>query len=464
MSPKKRIEEAEPKEPAEEDLKSQPKYKVKASGQGIVIGDFASVVQNYFGDPRLRRWLIGASLAIILVVIGIGYWLFSSLREKPPQAGFRIAVAGFTEIGEPSERNLGVKLAREIALQLDRDLTEFPSPVTIQVLGPDEGIRPIRGSSAEQRTLSAAKLAEEDGYFIVIYGMVDVTSPVWRITPEFYLSPKAVSNLYEANEITGQYEFGPPLLLTGQLGLGGLLQLGELSARTQALSLISIGLAYYSVNQYSQALASFQSAEAVPGWEDGKQVLYILSGNAAGKAGQLDLAKEYFLKALQVDPEYARAYAGLGSVYYIMALQPSQASGDPADADQDLLNQSIQYYQQALAAAHKPPLADIETKAHLGLGQNHTVMLFSSENPDFETAIAELSKVIEDHAGGENPRVKELAAEAHARLGLIYRLQGKMENSLQEYEQAASLLFDNPERQALYQSRIQEIKSSNQAP
>ena len=117
-------------------------------------------------------------------------------------------MASFIKIGDSGEKNLGERLAIEIALQLGKDLAEIRFPVVIHILGPEQGVRSIRGETPEQRAQTAEKIAGENGYFMVVNGTVDTTGPVWRIVPEFFVSPAALPNLYEVDEIAGQHDLG----------------------------------------------------------------------------------------------------------------------------------------------------------------------------------------------------------------------------------------------------------------
>lgn len=78
--------------------------------------------------------------------------------------------------------------------------------------------------------------------------------------------------------------------------------------------------------------------------------------------------------------------------------------------------------------------------------------------PDFSLSVKEFEAAIASYDDGNNPRVRELAAESHARLGLIYRLTGDLPRALENYQIAADLLSDIPERQAQFQDRADEIE------
>jgi tetratricopeptide (TPR) repeat protein len=239
-----------------------------------------------------------------------------------------------------------------------------------------------------------------------------------------------------------------------------------LKSRLQALAKMVIGLAYYSLRDYPKALEVYQSTDSIDGWanDQGKNVLYLLMGNAAGRQGNVDLAERYYQQSLAVDPDYARPYIGLGSVFYLRALKPFNASKKPADTDQGWLDKSIETYQRALMAPTQPAVADVSTKVHFGLGQAYFMQAYSGHAITFDAAVAEFQQVIAAYANGINPRVKEWAAESHARLGLIYDLAGHVQESISEYETAASLLSEDPDRSTQYYQRAQLLKQTLLTP
>jgi hypothetical protein len=79
------------------------------------------------------------------------------------------------------------------------------------------------------------------------------------------------------------------------------------------------------------------------------------------------------------------------------------------------LLRAIDGYTSVLTATLKPPLADVDTKAAFGLGRVYICLSHADPNhvADYEArARTELDRIIADYSRG-NPRVKELAAEAH---------------------------------------------------
>lgn len=141
-----------------------------------------------------------------------------------------------------------------------------------------------------------------------------------------------------------------------------------------------------------------------------------------------------------------------------MLCSHSKSQKDPADVDQELLDKCFSYLEKAEAAPEKPPLAEAETKIHFSRGQCLWLKTYTGKLPDFSLSVKEFEAVIISYDEGKNPRVRELAAESHARLGLIYRLTGDLPHALENYQIAVDLLADIPERQAQFQERADELE------
>lgn len=422
-----------------------------AAGRGAKA---TSIVINFFGG----KWQLLVSLLIIILAIG-GYFLWKKLHPEKMTGDFRIAVADFAITGDSSNASAGTELADGVYLKLNESLSEINKDFTITIWSPDK-VGKIEGNTPEERAKSAEVIAKNIGADVLVYGFIDMSKPVWKIIPEFYV---ASQNFYEAEEITGQYQIGEAFSLVGQESVARRIEMSnKYEIRTQAISKITIGLAYFSLRDYQNALKSFQSAENISGWNEsqGKEVLYLLAGNAAMKVKNFDLSVTELNKAISIDPNYGRPLITLGGVYYLQALEPFDKTKKPADIDQKLLNKAIEKYKQALKAKHQPALSDISAKVHFGLGQCFLMQSYGGEKTPLVNAVNEFKIVVADYGDGKNPRIRELAAEAHARLGLIYNLSGYSNDAIQEYQLAAKLLFDNPERQKQYQKRAQELSIS----
>ncbi len=446
-----------PRKPATSKPKKQAKAardKIDVSGVGeggaVAAGRNArAVVINILGG----YWPLAVLLGVVILA-GAGYLTWRLIFPERMAGDFRIAVAGFAVEGQTSQRALGTELAQGVYLSLDQGLAELGHDFSVTTWSPDR-VGAVQGDTPEARADAAQRLADKIGADVLVYGAIDASQPLWQVTPEFYVSS---TNFSEAQEITGQHQMGEPFTLAGE---GGLLSRVDLSkkmdARAEAITRITLGLAYYSLREYASSLAAFQAAENIPGWQDsqGKAVLYLLEGNAAAKQNDLTTSISYLNRSLQINPNYARPMVSLASVYYLQALETFNESQKTSDIDLTLLESAIEEYNLALQARDQPALSDITSKVNFGLGQCYLMQVYAGKKGSLNPAVDKFRSVIADYS--TNPRLRELAAESHARLGLIYALSDRVGEAIQEYQQAAALLYDDPKRQQVYKDRAAKL-------
>ena len=99
---------------------------------------------------------------------------------------------------------------------------------------------------------------------------------------------------------------------------------------------------------------------------------------------------------------------------------------------------ALEYFDQALNAAHQPETADIPAKAAFGKGQVYLVQHYMGQNT-LSKAVEEFKFVIGQFESEENRRLKELASESYGRLGLIAREKGDLETAVVYYSTAREL-------------------------
>jgi tetratricopeptide (TPR) repeat protein len=132
-----------------------------------------------------------------------------------------------------------------------------------------------------------------------------------------------------------------------------------------------MGLAYYSMDNFDDALIYFQKAEAEEDWVgSGREVVYLLIGNAYVRKdsqtqnfADLQTVEENYKLALEVNPDYGRAIIGKANVLYL------QASQDKNNCDLSGLEHASVLLDQALALKDQPSSANLETKVHFYRGQ-----------------------------------------------------------------------------------------------
>ncbi|HEX9019421.1 MAG TPA: hypothetical protein VF806_09550, partial [Anaerolineaceae bacterium] len=138
--------------------------------------------------------------------------------------------------------------------------------------------------------------------------------------------------------------------------------------------------------QSSEALASFRKAEsfsprsAAVQFFIGRESLFLSDQDVPNQEALTAAAEKAFLQAIQLDPQYAYAYIGLGGVYFARAKRLVSAVAAQAIPGPDaparlstaagLIEQAKTNYQLALKlpAAAKPPGMAVDPSAHLGIG------------------------------------------------------------------------------------------------
>lgn len=400
--------------------------------------------QTYSIKPKWVIALVATAVGIILMAIwGSTSWISAKSAVRQPEkmkAILRVGVAGFAIDGAVENDTLGNDIAQELAINIDRILTQLNYEFSHEVWGPDR-IGQIQGDTREKRAASAQEIAAQYNAAIVIYGAIDATSPTWFVTPEFYISGQS---FIDALEVTGQYELGAPFVIPGNGDNASRIVLSsELAGRAQPLTELIVGLAFYATRNFERAFQEFKSLEESQTWPDdmgGKQVLYLLLGNTSLRQEDLETAELYYRQSIEADANYSRAYAGLGNLYFLQSLVPVTDSDNLQALDPEMITQSIDAYLKARNASNQPALSDIETKVHFGLGQAYLMQSYADETVMVAPAIPEYEAVIEAYDDGANPRVKELAAEAYVRLGKIYAAGGETDYAIELYEKGIKLI------------------------
>lgn len=437
--------------------KPQSKVEIKDS-KGVVVGDYATIIFNNIGRTGF--------IIIFLTIISVGVALYLGLRQKQKSVmtgEFRIAIASFVEDGQSLPDKIGYTVADGINLRLVDDLHEITVGPKVEIWGPDK-VSTVRGNTVQDRAQNAEKLAKQIHAHMVIYGVIEETSSGMMVLPEFYLD---TDGFHEGSEVIGQYKLGSPFTLPGANNPAWQFDFDrQMQTRSDIISSLAVGLSYFAVHQYESALETLQKVETIEGWQDdqGKEVIYALVGFAAAKAGEYDLTRSALEKAIAINPDYARSYIGMANLNYILALKPLDEAKNFEDVDQTLLDKCFEYLEKAVQAPQKPPLAEVETKIHFSRGQCYWLRTYTGKLADFSLAVSEFEQVIAAYDNGGNPRIRELAAESYARLGLINRLMNNLPEAVGNYQKAAELLPDIPDRQKLYQERADEIQQTITQP
>lgn len=370
----------------------------------------------------------------------------------PMEGSFNVAIAEFATTGDGDDTTART-LSASVHDQVQETLRDSAA-LGLEVADPAT-LGTIEGDTAAERAEQARLLAEQINAHVVLYGTLDLGDGVSRLIPEMYLSP---SGLTEAGELSGAYELGTlergttdPIALT-------IAATEFLEPKVAALAPLFVGLAHYQLNDYTTAEELFVEAEqgwpataSVGGDADGKEVVLSLLGNVTGLQDQLDEARDYFLQALAIDSEFARAQFGIAEVQFQQAGGPKCADTDTAE-DLPVLEDAVRQFRE-IAELQAPPLSFLPVRAQLEVGRillcmaRYGVTSLGEARVQFETVIAE---------NGANERLRDLVAEAHSELAVRHVLRAELPAAIEEYRRAIDLTL-NDSRRAFYHSLIGDL-------
>lgn len=400
-------------------------------------------------DSRLRRagsWMFGRAkwgFGLALTIMGIIGSLLGipdlnrQVRTDVPlvRCWFPVAMDAtkFTVVmtplvtvdarGRVRQTRDGRELADHLFTRLEANFAELSLPIPMQLRGPRDSCA-IVGRDRDVRAEAAEALAQTIDADLVIYGAILQGATGAQVQPEFYVR---YNSFDEASDLVGPHELGRPLRVTLPVRAQDLKAVADhpVNVRARVLSLVTLGLAAVAVDDHAAALAYFGEAEQIPDWSAGagKELIYLLMGNAASNLAAIDLdadyvteAMIYYEEALALDPDFARALIGLAGATYQQALGDLQTRRGSA-VEQDLLDEAEILYEIALETP-APAAAEIEIKARFGLGQIYLVRHYLLGGDWLARARAQFQLLV-DHQATTPVRAQDLIGHAYARLGLI---------------------------------------------
>lgn len=447
---------------------SKPKVEANVQIEGsenvVAVGpkSFAANVKVFIQGG----WKIFAVvLAVVAVLLGAILWFVVPRKEATMTKQFNVAVAEFL-IQDANGKRISGKdgslLASYVSQEIDTQFAamELEKSISYQVWGPRE-TGAVAGNTPEERALAAEDLAKKINAYILIYGVIVTDGEKSKFQPEFYVNH---ASFRDASEITGSHEIGHQLALalpfTGIQGAEN----PALVGRVRALNLITMGLAYYSVDRFDDALTYFQKAADEKDWVgSGREVVYLLIGNAYVRKdsqnqdfADLPQAEQNYQLALENNSDYGRAMIGEANVLYL------QASRDKSNCDSAGLEQASTLLDQALALTDQPASANIEAKVHFYRGQialirnacNQTDQdWMATAQDEFTWVVKQYEKLKQNNGSYEG--LQSLASHAYARLGYVAYKHGDFDTAITWTKKAVEIA--SPYYQGYYTSMMGDI-------
>lgn len=413
------------------------------------LARLAEVIEEHPDAPhrvarRTRsRNLVIASLAVVLLLLAPTAFLLRPWRHgaEAMTGVLNVAVAEFGQVnadGDAVEAADATRLSKLFAQELRQKVTAVEGGRSVE----HRLVGRLRGKSPEARAAAAQRQADAIKADVVISGVLRSDPSGSELALELLVADR---QLHDAPEVVGHHQLGSPVRTLGEASRPGVLAslVDQLVPRTHALANIVVALQSFSLEESEKALTHLLAADAVGGWTptDGKEVLYLLLGNVAGRIGRLADADAYYVRALQVRPGYPRAMLGRAEVLYHRSRGTCEAGTVAADG----LRESAEAYELA-RSGEQIAGAEIPTKAAFGEGR---VSLCSSQAlvaDRWDTAEARFAEVVQAY-GRKKETLRGLAAEAHANLGWVYRPHGpdaagaeeRYRRCIEEYEIAIGL-------------------------
>ncbi|MBI1878970.1 MAG: tetratricopeptide repeat protein [Chloroflexi bacterium] len=390
---------------------------------------------------------------------------------------FNIAVA---EIGQQNadkqlvSSNDGQQLGQWIFTELQNEYKNLPQDFNIQVWhdGPELAAKNVKiGMVADDE--GAAKLAERIKANLVIYGNLDGDQNPANFIPTFYIVPLP-GETGEIDELKGSFQLGASVTVPIPLDTSNPVVIAslkpEVSLQARVIRWMTIGIIWDLAGQTRRALDTFQQAEQkLKDWAEkkqGKEILYYFIGREAlllgrneeearkvfdsAEAGQAAeaaraLAESYFNKTLNSNSDYARAFIGLGGVYFQRAKE-QQSPEERLSAPE--LDQAIKNYKQAATHASKLPSEQVELDARLGLAATYKLKgdaylqlnAYDEAKTYYEGSIAEIQAIILSLTAAKQQRslghVYLNLGAAYGQLAQTYEKQDNKAESITLYKQA----------------------------
>ena len=331
-----------------------------------------------------------------------------------------VAISDFrgTAAGDDA-RGTATSLAESLEDQLAETLSVGNGEeLIVEVLGPGDVGR-LAGDTPEERAEAARERAAELSAHVLVDGDLVQSEDESELRLSLYLSPSLLPN---AEELVGQYELGQVASVTGDIARNPVLRKDlrdGVLRRVDALVDLIAALGYYSQDRFDEARAHLDKVAAAgnDALPDGGALVHLMQGNVALRSERLDDAETHYKEALELQPDYARAYVGLAEVEFLRS--EGNTGCMAGEVDVEGVREAVASYLDAKGASGQPSVGDVAPKADFGLGRSLWCLSHTRATDDWSVAEGHFTDVVDEYESG-NERIRELAAEAYAGLGLLY--------------------------------------------
>ncbi|HJR81245.1 MAG TPA: hypothetical protein VJ821_14340 [Anaerolineales bacterium] len=425
---------------------------------------------------RARRTQLIFAAVVVGLLILVGILGYSRLQPPVMNGLYNVVVADIGEI-EPDGRvraspdGSGRAISQLISADLQSAFQDNPN-ILVWNNRPELRLQRVRigtlqGDSPEALTQAAAELAERLNADMIIFGTIDARQQPPVLNLQVYLAPTLEDTL---DEIKGNFPLDAPIVLdsdpesdTVQAEITR--QANLLAGLVLAQSESRAGRTLEALEAYIEAAKLAPESDMLP-FFIGRESLFVIEREAIPQDADqafVQQALTSFEKSLELNPDNARAYIGLGSLYLKQAKALIQEAKDSEYTDQSF-DQTMQLLDQAEASyGHVLQLeidpaeygVPMESLAQLSLGEvqiSRGIALqeyahFDPESEAFEQSLEMFNQAIETLTDTlptfQAPGLIRYLAQNHQFLGGAYQnfgylfsLEGDAAAAKQAYQQA----------------------------
>jgi tetratricopeptide (TPR) repeat protein len=289
---------------------------------------------------------------------------------------------------------------------------------------------------------------------LLLYGYIDTRSDPPQLVLSFWVAPQ---DKFKFEDIQGSTQIGKPIRVVN-LNDPGVSVRGELERQSTAVAFIAMGLAQEQLGQSQDALAAFLKAEESASQSEmvqffiGREYLVLAELQPGRQEDFWQKAEDAFLKSIDINDQFPRAYLGLGSVYMkrsaelLDAAIDSKQTVDPLAIQ--LMDQTIEVYQKVLELKDDPglfgnPVKDVARTAMGNAYRQKGEILFYQGELDsalnaFDEAIRllEISRLAFEASVAEHESYRRYLAQTYEYLGTVYLSQVSIFEYKLDFDQA----------------------------
>ncbi|CAG0975488.1 hypothetical protein ANAEL_01422 [Anaerolineales bacterium] len=404
---------------------------------------------------RKTQWtLIGVSAILGFAAIMVALMAAGVFTPRKMDGIFNIAVADFGESGADgklTESKTGQLVSQWATTYLQDELKDDPN----LLIWPKQANIFSRTHVSMTNESNAETYAADINANVLLFGYIDTGQTPPKLVTKFWIAPQ---NKYKFEDIQGIYEISEPIRIADMENPGPGIK-NELGRQSGAIAWIAMGLSQVQLGNSQDALNAFLEAEK---FEPRSEVIQFFIGREylfMSDEQPPDIQAEYWKKAetafqnaAEINPQYARAYIGLGGVYLKQSahlVDKSQSANSEMDPQAtQLLDKSIHAYQQAVdlkpdAKQYGTPIEDL---ARISLANAYKlkgiINALDGDSPAAVKAIEESISILEQTVGifeesvSQHESYRRYLAQNYEYLGEAYQWLGYAHELVQDYPNA----------------------------